>query len=55
MMSYISGMDDPASQYLQRWVLKVRCQIFIVGLSIEKKIPFWEKLVERYISNKSSA
>ena len=37
MMSYISGMDDPASQYLQRWVLKVRCQIFIVGLSIEKK------------------
>ena len=37
MMSYISGMDDPASQYLQRWVLKVRCQIFIVGLSIEKQ------------------
>ena len=53
MMSYISGMDDPASQYLQRWVLKVRCQIFIVGLPIEKKNSI-QKLVERYISNKSS-
>ena len=52
-MSYISIMDDPASQYLQRWVLKVRCRIFIVGLSIEKKNSI-QKLVERYISNKSS-
>lgn len=51
-MSYISGMDDPASLYWQS-VSALSPLSNIVGLWIEKKkIPFWEKLVERYINNK---